>query len=629
MKTIRDYAAIGNGRSAALVSRDGSIDWLCWPRFDSPSLFAAMLDVDRGGHWRIAPRSPARTSRAYSGESNVLVTTFETENGRVRLTDLMPIGSEDDKKARLVPEHELLRIVECEAGAADVEVRYEPRLDYARRPTRLRACGALGIRLEDGARLYTLRSDAAFTVQDDGSALCVARMRSGERLHFSLTYAGDGPAVLPPLGQYAAEAVRRSVDWWSRWAGRCNYGGPYRRQVVRSLLALKLMSYAPSGAIIAAPTTSLPERIGGDLNWDYRYCWVRDASLTVRVLLDLGYQDEAEAFVGWLLHSTRLTRPELRVLYDVYGELPKREEVLAHLEGHRSSKPVRIRNGAASQLQLDAYGEVIDAVAYTVRRGARLDRETQAMLRQFGEYVSENWWRPDHGIWEPRDAPRDHTHSRLLCWVALDRLLELHAKGALAKLNATRTIDITKRIRTEIETRGWNPTLKAYTQTLDGSSVDASLLLMSWYGFADADHPKLRQTFERIQERLNVGPGLIHRYEQSRASGEGAFGICCFWAVDYLARGGGSIDEAEQHFEQLLQYANELGLYAEEIDPSSGDPLGNFPQAFTHVGLIGAALALEERRSAEAGRRDARIVQEHGERPPGLERPEKQREVEL
>lgn len=597
--SIRDHAAIGDGRSAALVSRDGAIDWLCWPRFDSPSLFAAILDPVRGGHWRIAPRGIFPATRAYVEGSNVLATTFAGPAGRVRVVDLMPVASEEAKKRQLVPEHELLRIVECEAGEAEVEISFEPRLDYGRRRTRLRAAGDLGIRIEDGPRLYTLRADAALEVRDDGAAVGLVRMRRGERLHFSLTYDSEGPAVLAPLGPRASEAVRRSIEWWREWAARCTYRGPHRAQVVRSLLALKLLSFAPSGAVIAAPTTSLPERLGGDLNWDYRYCWLRDASLTVGAFLDLGYPDEAAAFIAWLLHATRLTRPELNVLYGVYGEVPRREEVLGHLEGHRSSAPVRIRNAAVSQLQLDAYGEVVDAVARVSRRGARLDGTTQAMLRQIGDYVCENWRRPDQGIWEPRSSPRENTHSRLACWVALDRLLELHDQGVLPRLDAVRVRDERDRIREDIETRGWNDDLASYTQTLGGRSVDASLLLMSWYGFAEPDAPRLRQTFERIRERLEVGPALLHRYEESREAGEGAFGICCFWAAAHLARGGGSLEEAEECFERLLPYANDVGLYGEEIDPSSGDLLGNFPQAYTHVGLIIAALALEARRRQE------------------------------
>jgi len=610
MPSIRDYAVIGDGRSAALVSLDGSIDWLCWPRFDSPSLFAAILDDQRGGFWQIAPRGGARASRSYVEDTNVLVTIFETSGGRVRVTDLMPVWSEEDKKGQLVPEHELLRVVECEAGEVEIEVQFQPRLDYGRRKTRLRDAGALGIRVEDGPRLYTLRADARLDVSDDGSASGVAHLRTGDRVHLSLTYDSDGPAVLSPLGAHASNSVRRSVRWWQEWVARCTYEGPYRQEVVRSLLALKLLSYAPSGAIVAAPTTSLPERVGGDMNWDYRYCWLRDASLTVRVLFELGYADEATAFVSWLLHSTRLTRPQLRVLYDVHGELPRREEILGHLEGHRCSKPVRIRNAAADQLQLDAYGEVIDAVARICRCGADLDRTTQGMLRQFGAYICENWARRDQGIWEPRGEAQEHTHSRLLCWVALDRLLELHDKGALPKLNVTKMRRVRDEIRSDIETRGWNSTRQTYTQTLGGSSVDASLLLMSFYGFARADHPRLRQTFERVQERLGAGDGLLYRHEQSRSFGEGAFGICCFWAADYLAGGGGSMRDAEAYLEALLVYANDVGLYAEEVDPASGEPLGNFPQAFTHVGLISAALALEERRKRQAHGRDARPVEQ-------------------
>jgi GH15 family glucan-1,4-alpha-glucosidase len=354
--------------------------------------------------------------------------------------------------------------------------------------------------------------------------------------------------------------------------------------------------------MVAAPTTSLPERVGGDLNWDYRYCWLRDASLTVRVLSELGYSDEAFAFLSWLLHSTRLTRPELRVFYDVYGGLDGHEEILGHLEGHRRSKPVRVGNAAAIQLQLDTHGEIVDSVARMHRRGAHMDRDTRAMLRQFGEYVCENWWRADQGIWEPRGTPQERTHSRLLCWVTLDRLLELHDAGVFAKLNREKIRDVRDRIRWDIEERCWNPAIGSYTQTVGGSTVDASLLLMSWYGFAKPDDPRLAQTFARIHERLAAGPDLIRREELSGASGEGAFGICCFWAAEHLARGGGSLNEAEEYFQRLLPYANDVGLYGEEIDPVSGDPLGNFPQAFTHVGLIGAALALEERRRSEAGK---------------------------
>ncbi|HXI60348.1 MAG TPA: glycoside hydrolase family 15 protein [Polyangia bacterium] len=638
---IQDYGLIGDGRSAALVSRGGSIDWLCWPRFDSAPVFAAILDTDvaagaeagadKGGRWRIAPTGEHRVRRQYTDDSNVLVTTFDCAGGAASVTDLMTVFSEEDKQHQPVAEHELLRVVEGLTGEVELAFEFSPRPDFGRRLRPLRQTRGLGLRLEDGRHLYSLRSNATLVPPgpDDGdrdgartdgksgggahSLLARFVVRAGQRLHFSLTYDAEAPAVLPPLGPDADERVRRTVAWWRDWSRRCSYDGPYRPQVVRSVLTLKLLSFAPSGAIVAAPTTSLPERLGGDLNWDYRFCWIRDASLTVRSLFDLGYHDEAQAFVSWLLHTTRLTRPRLNALYDVYGELPKNEEIVSHLDGHRGSRPVRVRNAAAAQLQLDTYGEVIDSVAQMCGPGMTLDRETQEMLRQFGHYVCENWNRADEGIWEPRCLPQHHTHSRLLCWVALDRLLALGEAGVLTRMAPDKDKFETNRrlLRSEIEERAWNPTIASYTQILDGNTVDASLLLLSWYGFTTPDDPRMRSTFARIEERLQAAPGLFYRYEQSLPLGEGAFGICSFWAAEFLAGGGASPEQARRTFEHLLSYANDLGLFAEEIDPRSGEHLGNFPQAFTHIGLLSAALALQQRkqrRGHDAG------VQPTGER---------------
>jgi GH15 family glucan-1,4-alpha-glucosidase len=600
-RSIADYAAIGDGRSVALVSRSGSIDWLCWPRFDSPSLFGALLDAQIGGRWALAPDGSVRTRRHYVAGSNVLVTELESEAGTLQITDLMPVCSEEEKHHLLVPEHEVLRIVDCVRGELDVAMHFEPRPGYARKLPRLLDAHGLGIRIEDGAQLYSLRADVPITLHGD-VATSRFGMRAGERHRFSLTYDAQGPAVLPPLGSYADEAVRRSIAWWQAWAERCTYRGPHREAVLRSLLVLKLLAYAPSGAIVAAPTTSLPERLGGDLNWDYRYCWIRDASLTVDQLFALGYADEALAFVSWLLHGTRLTRPRLSVLYDVHGGLPSREQVLAHLDGFADSRPVRIRNAATGQSQLDTYGEVVDAVAKLCRYGCKLDRETQRMLRQFGAFVCEHWHEPDHGIWEPRSTPQHHTHSRVLCWTALDRLLALERAGHIDRLPRAALEEHRTRIRRDVEQNAWNEAIGSYTQVLGGHGVDASLLLLPLHGFTPEGDPRMRSTFRRIVERLGAGPGLLYRYEESRGAGEGAFGICSFWAVTYLARGGGTLGEAEAWFEQLLGYTNDVGILAEEIDPTSGAPLGNVPQAFTHVGLIGAALALEARRAAEQPR---------------------------
>jgi GH15 family glucan-1,4-alpha-glucosidase len=596
---IHDHGIIGNGRSAALVDRSGSIDWLCWPRFDSPSLFAALLDRARGGHFLIAPTQPHAAARAYVAESNVLVTTFSTPGGEARVTDLMPVLSEEEKAFTLFPEHEILRVCTCTRGIVELRVEFHPRPDYARRLLPIRATPGLGFRLEDGPRLYTLRADRPLALTGPADVEGRFLLSAGERATFSLSFDHAAPAVLPPLGDAAEQSVARTVAWWRRWAARCNYAGPHRDEVIRSVLVLKLLSYAPSGAIVAAPTTSLPERIGGDLNWDYRFCWVRDAALTVSSLSDLGYEDEASAFFDWLLHSTRLTRPALHVLYDVYGGVPAAEETLDHLQGHLGSRPVRIRNAAATQLQLDGYGELVEAVAEMCRRGRRLAGETQEMLREIGAFVCDHWREPDQGIWEPREPPSRHTYSRVMCWVALERLLQLHRAGFLRPLATDEVERERAAIRAEVEAEGFDATLDSYTQVLGGSTVDASLLLLGRYGYVAPADARMRGTYRLIMDRLRAAPGLVYRDETSRPQAEGAFGICSAWVTEHLAGGGGTLAEAEGWFRQFLDYANDLGLYAEEIDPATGAALGNFPQAYSHVGLISAALALEARRRAE------------------------------
>jgi GH15 family glucan-1,4-alpha-glucosidase len=614
MNAIQDYGAIGDGRSAALVGRDGSIDWLCWPRFDSPSIFGAILDPS-AGRWRIAPVAPFRTERHYIKDTNVLQTRFDTGLGVMVLTDLMPVASEEEKDRVLMPEREILRLVECERGEVEIEWSFEPRPGYGLRAVPVRQAGQLGLRAETGAGLLTLRTDLPLEIREDGRVGGRARLTAGTAAHASsLTFAADGPAVLPPLGEWSRAALDRTVRWWQSWASQIRYDGPCREMVVRSALALRLMVYAPSGAVIAAPTTSLPERIGGPLNWDYRFCWLRDASLTVRALTGLGYMDEAQAFVHWLLHATRLTHPELRVLYDVHGNKPPDERTLDRLAGYRGSRPVRIGNLAAEQRQLDVYGEVIDAVTHFVREGGSLDRETEGVLRGWGEYVCRHWEEPDEGIWEPRTGRTTHTHSRALAWVALDRLLQLHAKDHVRWAPAAYFEKNREAIRRAIEARAWSPALQSYVAEPDGDRLDATLLLLAWYGFEAAGSERMRQTYRRIRERLGAGDGLLYRYlsdvrplpdeppadeGEPSSPGEAAFGICSFWAAEYLALGGGTAEEAQNLFERLCGYANDVGLFAEEIDPSTGAALGNFPQAFTHVGLINAALSLARRLEGE------------------------------
>jgi GH15 family glucan-1,4-alpha-glucosidase len=598
MQQIQDYAIIGDCRSAALISRDGSIDWLCWPRFDSASIFGALLDP-RGGRWRIAPVAPFETDRRYVDETNILETRFRTDTGSLLLTDLMPVASEEDKKHLLLPEHEILRLIRCEKGEVEVEILFEARPRYAEGAVRARDAGTLGLRVETDYGLLTLRSSIALNSLGNAKAYARVRLRAGVAVDFSLTFSVDWPAILSPLGQRTHEAIERSTSWWKQWASRLKYDGPSREVVIRSALVLRLLFYAPSGAIVAAPTTSLPERVGGGLNWDYRYCWLRDASLTVRALFGLGCAEEAEAFVSWLLHSTRLTRPELRILYDIYGNAPQKERTLSHLAGYLSSRPIRIGNAAVGQLQLDVYGEVIDAVTHFVCTNGTLDRETRNMLCAFGDYVCRNWRKPDEGIWEPRSGRYDNTHSRVLCWTALDRLLELHTHGHLPEAPVSNFQKNREAIRREVEERAWNKTLESYTARLGGDDLDASLLLLAWYGFEKASSHRMQRTYARIREHLGARAQLLYRYRTQESPGEGAFGICSFWGAEYLALGGGSVKEAQDVFEGLLGYANDLGLFAEEIDPSTGTALGNFPQAFTHVGLINAALSLAKRLEGE------------------------------
>jgi GH15 family glucan-1,4-alpha-glucosidase len=591
---IGDYALIGDGRSAALVSRDGSIDWLCWPRFDSPSIFAALLDTARGGRFRVRPTGTFRSERRYLSDTNVLETVFHTASGAVALRDLMPVVSEEDKRAALIPEHEVLREVEGLVGQVDLEVVYSPRPDYGRKHPDLISRGAFGLWCEGTGSAVVLHSDLPLQVSPDRqNAYGVATIASGERKHLSLVYSADAPGVIPLLEDAARDRIERSVRWWRDWANRGTYDGPYRDAVMRSALVLKLMTYAPSGAVVAAPTTSLPEEIGGVRNWDYRYCWLRDASLTLRALFDLGYVEEAVAYLSWILHATRLTWPELQVLYDVFGEAHLPESELSHLSGYANSRPVRVGNDAHGQLQLDVYGEVIDAVTRFASRGGHVDRDTARMLNGLGETVCRRWREPDEGIWEGRAGRFHHTHSKVLCWVTLDRLIALHDTGRL-RVDRDRFRSERDAIRTVIEARGYNPRLDSYTRLFDGDDLDASLLTLPLYGYHEGTHPRMRATCQRVHERL-ARDGLVYRYQTDDGlpPGEGAFGICSFWAVECRARGG-DVAGATEAFERLLACANDVGLLGEEIDPETGAALGNFPQAFTHVGLINAALTLAE-----------------------------------
>jgi GH15 family glucan-1,4-alpha-glucosidase len=457
-----------------------------------------------------------------------------------------------------------------------------------------------------GRSLLALRSSVALAPDSAGGLSAEVQLAAGESAAFSLTFSSDGPAVLAPL-DLVRQKLELTIDWWQRWVRRGNYEGSYREEVLRSLLVLKTLSFAPSGAIVAAPTTSLPESLGGSLNWDYRFAWLRDAAYTVRALSGLGYNEDGQAFVSWLLHSTQLTRPELRVLYDVYGRMTPAEKELPHLRGYANSAPVRIGNAAQHQLQVDVYGEVLEAISFFLPEEKELDRETRKMLRQIGEYVCEHWRQPDSGIWEPRGELQHYSHSRLLCWVALDRLLQLHDRGQLDRIDSAKLLRERELIRNEIIELGWNDELETYTQIFGGNTVDASLFFLALYDFEDASSARMQRTYKRIREKLVPRPGLVYRNEESLTSGEGAFVVCGFWEVDFLARGGGSLEEAHQAFRTAAAYMNDVGLFAEEIDPATGDALGNFPQAYSHLGMVNAAISLRQREEKERARQETNL----------------------
>jgi GH15 family glucan-1,4-alpha-glucosidase len=600
---IGDYGIIGDCRSAALISKRGSLDWLCWPWFDSPSLFGAVLDLEKGGFWRISPAGEYQIKRRYLPDTNVLETTFETESGTLRLTDCMPVYEPSYERQHMIADREVLRVLECTLGEVELDAIFRPAPRYGTARTRWRQQKALGIHVQFVGGALWLRSDLDWEVKDD-HAESHSILRAGERRYCSLVMMEHGPAVLSPLGESADAALAQTIAWWTKWSNRCEYQGPFREQVLRSALALKLLNFAPSGAIVAAPSTSLPERIGGSLNWDYRFCWLRDASMTVSALFGLGYHDEAEAFIDWLLHSTNLTQPRLLVMYTVYGKPVKRERGLTW-SGYRDSRPVRIGNGARNQFQLDVYGEVVSAAAQLDEYNKSIDNASARVLHGIGKYVREHWRLPDKGIWEPRVADQHHTHSKLMCWVAMNKLLQLCEAGLLKNVDQDGVKVIRDQIATTIRNKAWNAEKQTYTAVFEGTEVDASLLLLAKHEFEHADSERMRLTYQRITEEISAGSGLLYRYRDGLSPGEGAFGICSFWLAEYLALGGGSLEEAEAEFQRLLGYSNDLGLFAEEIDPPTGAALGNFPQGFTHVGLINAALTLAERRQKESSREQA------------------------
>jgi GH15 family glucan-1,4-alpha-glucosidase len=584
---LADYAAIGDGRTVALVARDGSLDWLCLPDLDSPAVFGSILDARRGGRFELAPAEAFEAERRYLPRTNVLETTFTTAGGTVRLTDAMTLPN-----GTLAPFRELARRVEGLSGHVPMSWGLEPRFGYGQARTDFSRRAGIPVATSGGDALALLSWDAGDPTIVDEAIQGRFEAQEGSSSLLVLSAARGEPLVFPPR-QDVGQRMDDTGAFWQAWADRRSYDGPWREAVVRSALALKLLVYAPSGAAAAAPTTSLPERIGGERNWDYRYCWVRDSAFTADALLRLGCSAETTAFFGWLLHATQLTHPRLNVLYRLDGATSAPEKKLP-LDGYRGSRPVRIGNAALEQRQLDIYGDLMQtAWLYAERKGA-LDGDTGRRLARIADHVCDIWQQPDAGIWEVRSEPVHFTHSKMMCWVALDRALRLVETEKIEGGDAGRWRREADKIRRFVDERCWSERLRSYVRFAGGDELDASLLVGVLTGYSGATDQRLRDTVEAIRRELGRGP-LLLRYsgEDGLPEREGAFLTCSFWLVDALARMG-QVDEATGLMEELLALANDVGLYAEEIDPETGEFLGNMPQGLVHLALIGAATTIAE-----------------------------------
>jgi GH15 family glucan-1,4-alpha-glucosidase len=582
---IADYAAIGDGRTVALVARDGSVDWLCLPDLDSPSVFAAVLDTDRGGRFELRPDVPAQAQRRYLPDTNVLETTFTTEHGVVQVTDAMALPNSE-----LGPTRELVRRVDGLEGRVPMRWRITPAFGYGAVPPRIARRDGIPVAVGGPDALAVCSWEAGDAQIDDDAISGRFEARASSSALIALCAAHQEPLVFP-----AREHVERRLDatsgYWRHWAAQRAYDGPWRDAVIRSALALKLLFHAPSGAIAAAASASLPEAIGGERNWDYRFCWVRDSAFTLDALLQLGCPGEADAFFWWLLHASQLTHPRLQVLYRLDGGERALERTL-ELDGYQGSRPVRVGNDAAAQTQLDIYGDLLQTAMIYTEAGGRLDRETGRRLGEIADLVCRIWRQPDSGIWEVRSQPLHFTHSKMMCWIAVDRALRLSDTGHVPSSHASTWRREALAIREFIETRCWSPRLGSYTRDAGGEELDASLLLGILLGYESPEPGRLTATVSALRRDLGRGP-LLARYagDDGLAGEEGAFLCCSFWLADALARIG-RVDEATELMEQLVALANDVGLYAEELDPHTSDLLGNIPQALVHLALINAAVSI-------------------------------------
>ncbi|MDF0730908.1 glycoside hydrolase family 15 protein [Pseudomonas entomophila] len=580
---IEDYALLGNCRSAALVSRDGSLDWLCLPRFDAPAVFAALLGNEENGRWRLAPCDPIEhTQRRYLDDTLVLETTWATAHGRARVLDCMPLGEPNA----------VLRIVEGLAGETAFEMDLVLRFDYGRSVPWVEKTAPLTLSAVAGPDRLILDSTVALHARDHHS-VCRFRLRAGERQVFALRHQ---PSHLPDQpGFDADQALSHTLEQWQAFAARCPDVGPYSDLVRRSLLTLKALTYAPTGGIVAAATTSLPERLGGERNWDYRYCWLRDATMTLLAFMNLGYFDEAQAWREWLLRSVAGNPEQMQIMYGLAGERDLQEYTLPWLAGYEQSRPVRVGNAASEQRQLDIYGEVADAMTQAIKGGLPRHPRSSAIARLIMPYVERIWREPDEGIWEVRGGRQHFVHSKVMAWVAFDRAASLAETTEEDRERGRHYRRVADEIHADVCAQGLDASGRFFVQAYGSRELDASLLHIALTGFLPADDPRFLRTLEQVEQRL-LRNGLLLRYDSDRCSdgltpGEGTFLVCSFWLADVyvlLGRQG----EAQALYARLAGLCNDVGLLAEQYDPAGQRMLGNFPQAFSHIGIINTALNL-------------------------------------
>jgi GH15 family glucan-1,4-alpha-glucosidase len=601
---IEDYGMIGNMHTAALVGKNGSIDWCCLPHFDSPSVFGAILDDKKGGFFSIAPVNEAVSRRqVYWPETNVLVTRFLLPGGVIEVVDYMPVGL---KKGERGYRH-LIRRVEAIRGCVPVRLRCCPAFNYARDQHSVSATDR-GVMFESPSLSIELLSRVPLEIESEhGGVQATFSLPQGQRAAFAIRMLDDAHRGVPmDSEEFEQSLFQQTIDYWHRWIGKCTYSGRWREMVYRSALALKLLTFEPTGAIVAAPTCSLPEAIPGPRNWDYRYTWIRDASFSLYALLRLGFTQEAEAFMGWLERRCHERKPDggLQIMYGLHGEHELPELTLDHLDGYKGCKPVRVGNGAADQLQLDIYGELMDSVYLYNKYGSPISWDLWLQLSGLVNWVCEHWSSPDDGIWETRGGQKHFVYSKLMCWVAVDRGLRLADKRSLPADRA-RWQRVRDEIYLDVMKNGWSQDRSAFVQHYGSESLDASTLIMPLVFFMAPNDPRMLSTLDAIcRDPADGGllsASLVYRYNTEHfhdglAGSEGTFNLCTFWLVEALTRAGqadrAKLDQARLIFEKMLGYGNHLGLYAEETG-IHGEALGNFPQAFTHLALISAAYNLD------------------------------------